>query len=46
MALGLLPGGASEGFIKAGVEYRVGDVLFLHPDTFQGGVKVGFDCLF
>ncbi|GFH21214.1 cytosine-specific methyltransferase, partial [Haematococcus lacustris] len=33
ISLGLLPGGA--GFIKAGVEYRIGDVMYLHPQTFD-----------
>jgi hypothetical protein len=31
--LGLLPGGATEGFIKDGVEYRIGDVMYLHPQV-------------
>jgi len=34
VVLGLMPGGATEGFIKDGVQYKIGDVLFLHPQTF------------
>ncbi|KAF8055388.1 MET1B [Scenedesmus sp. PABB004] len=32
VALGLLPGG---GFIKAGVEYKVGDFMYVAPDAFD-----------
>jgi len=31
IALGLLPAGA--GFIKEGVEYRLGDFIYLHPQV-------------
>ncbi|GFH06105.1 cytosine-specific methyltransferase, partial [Haematococcus lacustris] len=39
ISLGLLPGGA--GFIKAGVEYRIGDVMYLHPQTFDEDLVPG-----
>ena len=35
VALGLLPGGAKEGLIIEGVEYRVGDALYLNHSAFE-----------
>ena len=35
IALGLLGEGGKGGFIKAGVEYRIGDFMYLHPATFD-----------
>jgi hypothetical protein len=35
VSLGLLPGGAKEGMVIKGVEYKVGDALYLNPSAFE-----------